>query len=225
MQFKDPRILWKTDVGSWMWKMNRPDSDHDYYVSYIFDSRSFLLGNLHDHGHQTRNETGDESKLEVGAVVKQLLKGNVNHLWGILSPLVEITSEEHDVLRSIVKRNPATNCYNSIMGLAMHNLRDYFDSPTSKQKAQNLMQENEALYRKKLNIIARSLAFGISIFEGKGYLFTPTNYTQRSEIDELLREFENAYASSSLPKKPDVSAFEKFLFECRMKNLKENLPI
>ena len=219
MQFKEPRTLWKTDVGSWMWKMNRPDSDHDYYVCYEFDSRSFLLGNTHDGGHQTHSETEDKSSFEIGMIVRQLLKGNANHVWGVLSPMISTTSEEHSRLRSLVESHPAKNCYNSIKGMSLHNLHDYFDSVTSKQKVQTMMQEDKYLYWKKLNTIARGLEFGIRILEGKGYQFLPTNYTQRSDIDKLLQDFEITYQNSSLPEEPDPEPFETFLLELRLKNL------
>ena len=221
MQFKEPKILWKTDVGSWMWKMNRPDSDHDWYIGYLFDSRSFLLGNAHIHGHQTHSKVEDKSSFELGIIIQQLLMGNANHLWGILSPNIEVTSEELVKLKALVESHPAKNCYNSIKGMAVHNIHDYFDSTTSKKRVQTEMRENPKLYWKKLNTVTRVLEFGIRILEGKGYQFLPTNYSQRSDIDKILHDLEIAHENSSLPEKPDPEPFEAFLLNLRMKNLQE----
>lgn len=227
MQFKDPRILWQTDVGSWMWRMNRPDSDHDYYIAYVFDARSFLVGNSHEHAHQSHGETEDVTKYEIGVIVKQLVKGNVNHLWGLLSPMVEITSPEHATLRALINDHPSKCCYNSLKGMTLHNLHDYFDSVTSKQRVQTMMREDARLYWKKLNTICRGLEFGIRVFEGKGYQFLPTNYTERADIDWLLKDFEVAYANSTIPDHPDESIIEKFLLDIRLRDLAlidQNVP-
>jgi len=40
------RMLLRTEVGSHMWRMSRPDSDHDYFEVYLGSTRHILLGAL-----------------------------------------------------------------------------------------------------------------------------------------------------------------------------------
>ena len=225
MNYKPDRDLFQTTVGSYLWKMNRPTSDIDYYFGYISDSRSFLLGEKHEGGQPSVDETGDQKKdncrFEIGVIVHEVMKGNFNHLCGVLSPMTTGDSPELIRLQEILKNNPSKNCYKSILGMAKHNIKDYFDSVTAKHKVQTQMTEDHTYYLKKLNTITRSLEFGTRLFLTGKYSFEPTHYQTRKDIDLVIEQYKEAFQKSTLPAQPDPKPFEDYLLELRMKDLKE----
>ena len=130
MKFKEPTVLFKTIVGSKMWGQHRSDSDIDLFECYVFDSRSFLLGNTHDGGHSSKKGNEDKDSFEIGHVVRQLQKGNVNFLWGVMSPKVQMANIDIEPnlwdLRKIVRENLSRATTYSIRGFVIHNLKHWF---------------------------------------------------------------------------------------------------
>ena len=83
--------LYNSITGSHAWQMERPDSDFDFWVIYQAPSRSFLLGNTHHGGHETKGTftngiKWDRSSFEIGQHVRDLIGGNINHVVCLLSP-------------------------------------------------------------------------------------------------------------------------------------------
>jgi len=84
---REGRMLLRTEVGSHMWRMNRPNSDDDYFEVYLGSTRHILLGGSF-RLTQGRDELGrlDWSCHELGVMVEQLIKGNINFIIGVNSP-------------------------------------------------------------------------------------------------------------------------------------------
>lgn len=240
------RDLFITNVGSHMWGMEHDKSDVDLFRCYQAPSESFLLGNRHDGGHQILKLDGKEygytdklcdiSSFEIGHVIKQLLKGNVNFLWGVMSPNIVDDSEELQRLRKIVEENVAKNCYDSINGLTISNTKKYFfDSGFIGCNVKDWLQfgfyKNSMTYKedetisdsvdlKKLNVICRTLLFGIHVLRGDGFVFEKTNTKSLGELKELYERFLVDYDYCRLPKKPDEVPFNDYLLDLRMEDLK-----
>jgi len=217
MIFKPNKILWETVVGSHMWQMNRPDSDLDLYICYIADFRSFLVGNLHMSGHQTITEEVDVSKFEIGHIVNQIQKGNLNHLMGVMSPVVDQSSYALIELQELITKHPTKNAFNSIKGLAQHNIKHFLE-----EKKQGVADDFK-LFFKKLNTITRSLRFGITLLEKGIFEFKPTKDTDPLVAYDLVKELEIAYQNSSLPLSYDLDIYEDYLLRVRFNEA--NLPL
>jgi len=102
--------LYNSITGSHAWQMERPDSDFDFWVIYQAPSRSFLLGNTHHGGHETKGifTNGikwDKSSFEIGQHVRDLMGGNINHVVCLLSPSTNSFNGEDpdDVHKDIIK--------------------------------------------------------------------------------------------------------------------------
>ncbi len=214
----DGIVLGAAVVGSQMWGMARPDSDKDYYVLYLGKSSSILTGDDHPyHGGIHSTEEGAPEQFagyELGHSIHQLRAGNVNHLWGLLSPIVVKISPLYDELRGIVMQNLAKNCYPSIHGLAKHNLQLWFYREKDREYPLN---------RKKLNIIARTLQFGIAILQGLGAQYKATNYETVQDVEALVGTLDTAYKESKLPEKPNPAPFKEYLLRCRVTALRAEL--
>jgi predicted nucleotidyltransferase len=213
MLLNDPKILWKTLVGSHVWKMNRPDSDEDLFVGQIVDIRSILLGNRHDGGHVTQTEEKDEVRFEIGHVIREVMKGNFNIVLGVVSPIIKESSPEFEALRTIVLNNPTKNMYNSIHGMAMHNLKHFIE------EKRGGVADKQGLYLKKLNTITRNLRYGITLLETGKYVFKGTNDSDPKIINTLLEELDIAFINSSLPMKIDPMIYEDLLIKIRMDHI------
>lgn len=210
MKFQPNIVLWETNVGSHMWKMNRPDSDIDIYRCYLVDFRSFLIGNTHMSGHQSITETVDTSSFELGHIVQQVKKSNLNHLLGVMSPEILITTPIFEQLRKIVESHPCKNAFYSIQGLAKHNIKHFLE-----EKKQGVADDSK-LFFKKLNTITRTLRFGITLLETGRFEFKPTNNTDPQSAYDLLKDLQNAYKNSSLPEEVDSDIYEEFLLSTRL---------
>lgn len=244
MKFKEKTILFRTIVGSHMWGQHHSESDIDKFEIYIFDSRSFLLGNRHDGGHHSEVEKKgikiEKDTYEIGHVVRQLLKGNINFLWGVMSPKFDLvtTNSTWGVwdLRRMTRENLSKATTHSIRGFAIHNLKHWFglilDKIVSinghvhyiviKKKEPRLIPENKK-YWKILNTCARTLGFGIKLLnEGVLDFENPQEAIRTGEIILLLHELETAYNESKLPEKPDPKPFEEYLLYTRLNNLGKN---
>jgi len=209
MSQRDKSLLWQTNVGSHLWSMNRPDSDIDVYEAYQVPTEGILKGIFRDNSH-AREETHD-GKLwdiqshEIGVIINQLLKGNMNHIWGVLSPQIISVSNELLRLRDIVEKNLAKNCARSILGMATGNYYKYI----VKEK----IVGDELI--KRTNMICRSLKFGIGIVELHKVSFEPYIGGDVTTIDILIKEMENATLNSTLPERPDENVFREYLLDLR----------
>lgn len=214
-------ILWETNVGSHMWNMNRPDSDYDIFEAYIVDTKELLRGRAKTESYQKHYPVnGDTVKVdtdvsghEIGTVIQQLLKGNMNYLWGVMSPII-ISQKDQTLerLRDIVKRNIAKNCVNSIRGMVIGNYNKYILYGSN-----NTCTGDELV--KKCNMMARSLDFGEHILKGDGFMFNSFTATTPADVQYMLKKIDQALAESRLPEFPNEEPYREFLLNLRMMHL------
>ena len=149
------RHLFSTLTGSHVWNMQHCDSDKDLFVCYAAPSVDFLLGKTHNNGHHSINRGVDRTSMEIGKVVNQVLKGNINYLVYILSPVVEFTTPEHKKLVDMTYLNLSRKSYRSIRGFAY----DEFSKKVG--------TDNEKDTQKVRRSILRTLIFGTTLLGGR----------------------------------------------------------
>ena len=162
---------------------------------------------------------GEEDKVshEIGKIVDELIKGNINFLVGTLSPLV-ISRHQIDTLtelKGIVEKHGQTKaCTHSIRGLAVYNYRKYIiGSDTARDYP----------LTKKCNTINRVLLFGINLLNGNGFEFKPVKNQTPEDVKLLLEEFDKAVVATKIPEKTDPEPFREYLFRLRLFELGEGL--
>jgi predicted nucleotidyltransferase len=192
--------------------MEKPESDFDIYRAYIVPTTDILKGIARQNSHQEMEGLIDRASHEIGVIINQLLKGNVNHLWGTMSPIIIDRGEGvwHNKLREIVSKNISKNVFHSINGMAYHNYQKYIIARDMEPK----------LMEKKCNTVVRTLNFGIEILKGHGFRFEPVSGCVIQNIQTKMEELEWTYKSSSLPENPpDEDAFRDFLLNLRLSKL------
>lgn len=204
------KTLFVTEVGSRMWRMERPDSDSDLFKAYIAPTYDILSGISHQNSHFSQADEVDTASHEIGVVINQLLKGNVNFIWGVHSPIVlEDRNGGLSELREL-SAVPSSNCYYSIRGLAYHNYSKYIID----------RKEPVEVWQKRINIICRTLQFGIRILRAHEYRFEPFRDGTPDRIVELLGALEAAKAETTLAPTPVwEEEVRKWLFRERMVEL------
>jgi hypothetical protein len=115
-------------------------------------------------------------------------------------------------LRQIVATNLAKNCYNSINGLVKHNIYHYIE----KYKDEG----GHDLHAKKLNVIGRTLKFGINILTWGKCMFEKVDIKDVEELYVLREALNKAYMYSALPDKPNPKPFEDYLIKWRLRKMK-----
>lgn len=186
------RTLFVTNCGSHMWKMERPDSDTDLFKAYIAPTYDILSGIGHQNSHFGQTDDTDTASHEVGVVINQLIKGNVNFIWGVHSPLIvedEFGSLAH--LRELT-RIPSANCYHSIKGLAYSNYTKYVVN----------RDEQPELWQKRMNMVCRTLLFGINVLHRHEYWFEPVRNGTPEKVEEYLKALDDAKAETTLAQSP-----------------------
>jgi len=109
-------------------------------------------------------------------------------------------------LRTIVENNVAKNCFHSIHGLAVHNYKKYIET-------------GKDLSNKRINIITRTLLFGMNLLEKNEFNFQSTQNTQPEIIVKFIYDLEEIYQISDLPEKPDEKVYRDYLLKLRLKEL------
>ncbi len=205
----------KTIVGSHMWKMDRPDSDIDYFIIYLEDTRNVFLKRFPKKKAVHNLETNEDFAYhELGFVVEGLKKYNTNLLWGVMSPLKPEFEKNNAIkqLQQIVKRNLTKHIYRSVHGMVKNMVKDVITNG----------DRESALYKKKLNIAGRTLKFGINILTHNIFLFESVDIKSKEELDVLTRELNDAYNTTTLPEIPaNIKEYDDFLVKWRLKALKE----
>jgi len=239
--------LFTTVIGSHIWQMNRPDSDLDLVVVYMMDSKDVLL-NKYIKGKQTQKENIDTVYYEISHVINNLLKGNCNYLWAVMSPIVKYEYKSaFRELREIVSTNLAKNAFYSINGLSTHNIYHFIEGTKreeieleddyslgyiskkeykiKKKKWTSKSREIDPksnIYKKKLNVIGRTLQFGINLLVWGKCMFEKVDIKKPEELWELKNQLNGAYKNSHLPEKPDPGPFEKYLIKWRLHKLQKD---
>ena len=202
--------LFKTIIGSHLWKMDRPDSDIDEFIAYIVPTKDILSGILRQNSHFTSGDR-DVSRHEIGVVIEQLLKGNINFITGVMSNLIVFNKNHHlNDLRYITMTNVSKNCYNSIRGLSIANHKKFIHSGIL----------TGAKLQKKLDLVMRTINLGITLMDTGKIRFEPVYDTTEEDVQAGLTALDISYSDSKLPARPDEKPFRDYLFELRLKELK-----
>ncbi len=214
------QTLWSTNIGSHAWMMNRHDSDIDIFSAYIVPSKKILDGSIKGSGSHCSgsSEAGEEDRVyhEIGKIIDELIKGNINFLVGTLSPII-LSQHKNclNELKEIVYKHGQTKaCTHSIRGLAVHNYRKYIIGSDTARDYPII---------KKCNTINRTLLFGINLMNGNGFEFNPVKDQTPGDVRELIAEFDKAVSTSPLPDKTDPEPFRQYLYGIRVKELSGEL--
>lgn len=206
------KTMFITCVGSHMWRMNNVESDVDLAVIYIAPTSAILRGVRipATTGQQMNVRQGivyDTLGWEIGHLINQLLKGNVNAIWYTTSPIVTKPSPYQEELRSIVESNLCRNTYRSLAGMAESQIAKGTKSGTDGKG-------------KGLRTALRTMNFGIELLTRGRLSYEPVCYTPDLEVVlDKKQQLLEAYESSNLPDLPDEDAFREFLFQLRMDEL------
>jgi len=211
---EDYKELFKTCVGSHVWNMNRPDSDMDIFKCYITPSSDFLIGRTHKKSHFNQIGNTDTTSTEIGVVVEQLLKNNVNYFINIMSPIVINNSKELQELKVLTQKNLSKRCFSSIYGLAYSNYKKYILS--DKQNTE-----------KKRKVIARTILFGQHLLFYHEFNFDFDLWDiNTNEIERMLYASKCIYENSTLPETPQhKEEMYSWLLKLRINKLKEEIDL
>jgi len=215
------KIIGETVVGSHIWKMNHANSDLDLWRIYVVDTKDLLKGiaktkskhkkikadwRPEDELEEFYGIDTDIKEHEAGNVVVQLLKGNINYIVGVLSPIVRINTPIFQRLRDLTRTHISKNCFHSIRGKAKNNYKNFI-----------LSGKDTSLH--KCNQIMRVIQFGIRILHENEVEFRPTYKTLATEIPGTIEWLEWHYNHSDLPEKVPEEPFREWLLKLRLRNL------
>lgn len=227
--------LWTVNVGSHMWKMETNESDRDLTSVFLMSGDKFLIGtNSNCHFTQDKKTKIDHQRYEIGKVIQQIKKMNVNYVWTIMSPIILCQHRNWlQQLRQIVMENPSKQIYYSIQGMARNNIKRFLtDQPVIMDKydkdnecyQETITFEKPKLshkkYKKKLNTIGRTIQFGINYLLYGKFIYEKTNIKTKNELDELMIRLQQAFDQSSYPKHPNPKPFDNYLKKIRLYSLK-----
>ena len=195
-------------VGSHMWGMQNEESDIDLVMIYIAPTRSILRGErilstirqeIADRGGEVYDTLG----WEIGHLINQLIKGNVNAIWYVSSPLIVKSSVVQEELSSLVQANLCRQTYHSIKGMAESQIKSEVGAAKKSGKG----------YRTAL----RTIDFGIALLKEGRICFAPVFHTPEFvEVMEEMRQLDEAYESSRLPDLPAEETFRDYLLRLRL---------
>ena len=208
------KTLFISCVGSHMWGMNSLESDIDLVMIYIAPTRSLLRGEkilptVRQQITARGGEIYDTLGWEIGHLINQLIKGNVNAIWYATSPLLIKPSIFQEELSALVRANLCRETYHSIKGMTESQIK-------SEEKPAGKLRIAGKGYRTAL----RTVNFGIKLLLAGKICFTPVLHTPKAEeVMEKMQQLDEAYASSLLPDRPDEDAFRELLLRLRMEDL------
>ena len=200
-----------TKIGSDIWQMRRPDSDTDLFRVYVATTGDILKGTADMRSKFIQKDNTDIALHEIGKVIDMLLKGNLNFVIGVMSPIIvnAYNLKLFHELRSIVDRNKSKNCYHSIHGCAIHNYKKYIETGLDKSE-------------RRCNKILRILRFGQKLLQEEKFVFEPVAGATPEIIEKELKKLEVAYEKSRLPEKPNEEPFREWLYNLRLYDLERN---
>jgi predicted nucleotidyltransferase len=204
------QYIFVTEVGSRMWGMENFASDYDLFNVFQQPSSEYLRTSNFEKTRPAKTyfEDGkeiDSQFMEIGHLIHQLKKGNVNALWAVCSGVVWKDSETLQKLRRIVVANLSKESYYSIKGMAISGLNDAIKRAAVRDPAKSLWT------------CARTLNFGCNLLCDKGICF---EVPEVDSVDESYCKLEfdrldECYKISNLPEKVDPKPFEDFLYRLR----------
>jgi predicted nucleotidyltransferase len=204
------KTLFISCVGSHMWGMQSSESDIDLVMIYIAPTRALLRGERISPTVRQRitargGEIYDTLGWEIGHLINQLIKGNVNAIWYATSPLVIKPSSVREELSSLVQANLCRETYHSIKGMSQSQIKS---------------EEKPKVAGKGYRTALRTMNFGIKLLSEGKICFAPALGTPGAgEVMEKMRQLEEAYEASPLPDRPDEEAFRELLLRLRMEEM------
>lgn len=224
--------LFVTIVGSHMWGMQTEQSDVDLALTYIIDSDDFLSGyqipTKKNRKFQSGEKEYDIQYYEIGHLVNLLLKGNVNAIWAVCSPVTYPLFE-----MNAISMDTAVSEMNRIFGEDVHaSLKDMVEANLSKESYYSIrgMVESQYLDHKKrkdvmphgkaLKTCIRTCQFGIELLTKGKLVFAPTpnnidSDNLMAEAERYITNLDEAMARSALQEKPPEKPFRDLLLLCR----------
>lgn len=204
------KILFKTIVGSHIWNMDTPESDVDEFHAYIVPTTDILGGLCRDNSHFSTKEN-DIASHEMGVIINQLIKNNINFVTGVSSNFVLYDKDFYrQDLFNILQENISKQAYDSIRGLVVANYNKY------------ILKRSELNNEKRINQMLRNLNYGINLLDTGKIKFT--KYTGLvDEIEPMLKEMEIARENSSLPEFSNQKPFREYLKNLRLRELNDEL--
>ena len=203
-------ILGKTMIGSHIWNMNHKDSDEDYFEIYAENMEDILTNKATYKSTFTQCDGVDTHSHEVSHVIEQLLKGNINYVLGVLSPIIKYKTPEFMELRKIARNNLSKNCFHSINGMSEGNYIKY-------------VLNDKDVTEHKCNQILRAIQFGIILLQKGKVEFKPYTGGTSDEILERLSELQWSHEISPLSETPNEWLFREWLKGYRITQIKDML--
>ena len=210
------RSLYVSCVGSHMWGMNNEQSDIDLVMIYIASTRAILRGEnfpstVRQQIAPRNGEIYDTLGWEIGHLIDQLIKGNINAIWYATSPLVIKPSRVQEELSALVQSNLSRQTYHSIRGMAESQIKSD-ETPEKKPKIPG----------KGYRTALRTINFGIKLLSEARICFAPVLHAPSAEeVMERMEQLDEAYLKSPLPDRPDEEDFREFLLKLRMEEMTE----
>ena len=208
--------LFITEVGSRMWGMADISSDYDLFFCYRTPASVYLrTGNFDATRPQQKfNHDGKEFDcqfMEIGHLIHLLMKGNVNAIWAVCSPIVHQSSDTRLELKDLVESQLSKDSYPSILGMATSQFKD------AEKRAEVRGKE------KSLATCVRTLNFGLALLNGRGCDFSPYWDATPEICKQSFDDLEKAMFASTLPVHPRYDLFTDFLLAVRCIELESHI--
>ena len=196
-------VLWNSIVGSHLWDMNTEGSDTDRFIAFAYPTEVLLKGYNPKMSFFIQSGNTDYAWHEIGVIIAQLIKCNMNFVIGTVSNLADTTGAYHKELQEYVLNHPCKGIYHSIKGMAMHNWKKYIVSGIDTSE-------------RRCNKILRVLQFGITLLNTGRYEFKSFSGGDKQLISDKLFELDEAYEKSKLPERMDEKYLRDFLYRVRL---------
>ena len=210
-------VIYRCVVGSRAYGLDTPDSDTDYRG--IYQAPTDLVLSLYDPPPQLENDAAQECLWELKKFLVLALKANPNVLEVLYSPIVEVATPTAQALLRIRAAFLSKLVYQTFNGYVISQFKKMMRSKEVKQ---------DPNWRHAMHLI-RLLESGITILE-TGELRLQTQHRDElleirsgdwpwERVDrwrqELHARFDDAYAATELPDRPDFHAVNEFLVRAR----------
>jgi len=206
------KTLFISCVGSHMWGMQSKESDIDLVMIYIAPTRAILRAErisptIRQQIAARGGEIYDTLGWEVGHLINQLIKGNVNAIWYVTSPLLIKPSIIQEELSALVQENLSRQTYHSIKGMAESQIKS---------------EAKPGIAGKGYRTALRTINFGITLLTEGRICYAPVlNNPGAGEVMEKMGQLKEAYEASRLPELPDGEAFREFLLQLRLEEMEK----
>ena len=198
-------ILWESNVGSHIWGMNHPASDLDLFQVYVSPTTDILVGRrIKSKSIQDKEKNVDYAIHEIGEVVHQVSKGNINYIMGLTSPMIYQKSHWFYELYGTFIHNKSKNMFHSVRGMSIANYKKFIASELD-------------VSEKKKKTIMRLIEFGTRfLLHGEIEYCPPIRDVSSVDcFDDGIRSLEEAYDISKLHERPDTQIYDDYLARLR----------